>query len=221
MYKKKIISIKSYVLRCGKNITLLHKYIIKKKFNKFKLNINKYINFKQLFGFKKIVIDIGFGMGDSLINQAINNPNIIYIGIEVYLPGIIRIINILNKNNIKNVKIIIGDAVLILKKFFNNSIDNIQIFFPDPWPKIKHNKRRIIFLSGFIINIIRCLKKEGILHIVTDNKNYALKIINFLENTKLYYIKKKNISRPITKYEQISKKLGNKIWEMIFYKYIY
>lgn len=195
----------------------------------FNLGINykkNFLNFEKIFNNPSpVILEIGFGMGDALITTAINNPKINFIGIEIYLPGIGSCLYKINKFKIKNLKLIYYDALEVLKNMIqDDSLKLIQIFFPDPWYKKKHNKRRIIQLI-FIKIIKKKLSKNGILHIVTDWKNYADYILYILNDSKLL----NNISfmnkyiiypipRMLTKFEKRGVLLNNNIWELMFYK---
>ena len=115
--------------------------------------------------------EIGFGYGESLLARAANNPNINYIGCETYVKGVINLYNGLKSNNISNVKIFNGDARLLLEEMNDDSIDMIFILFPDPWPKKKQNKRRII--SDDFLNLAKDkLKNNGKLFFATDIEDY-------------------------------------------------
>ena len=116
-------------------------------------------------------LEIGFGYGESLLARAVKNVNINYIGCEAYAKGIINLYKGIKSNNINNVKIFNGDARLLLKNLEQNTIDEIFILFPDPWPKKKQNKRRIIS-DDFLKLVANKLKHGGKLFFATDIENY-------------------------------------------------
>ncbi|CUR53630.1 tRNA (guanine-N(7)-)-methyltransferase [Serratia symbiotica] len=171
------------------------------------------------------ILEIGFGIGSSLIEMAKKNPQKNFLGIEVYLPGIISCLKNANIAKLKNLRLIYYDAIEVLQNMIlDNSLDTIQIFFPDPWPKLRHNKRRIIQYS-FLKLIIQKLKINGIFHMATDCESYAkhtLKIINKIPNfynmsNQNNYILNINI-RPTTKFELRGKNIGNNIFDLMFKK---
>lgn len=126
-------------------------------------------------------LEIGFGYGESLLARAITNPAINYIGCETYVKGVLNLASNLAANNVKNVKIFNGDARILLEKFDNQSIDMIFILFPDPWPKKKQNKRRIIS-DDFLILLQNKLKNDGKLFFATDIDSYVEWTLEKLQN---------------------------------------
>ncbi|MDC0415218.1 hypothetical protein OAM25_02595 [Gammaproteobacteria bacterium] len=161
---------------------------------------------------KNIILDIGFGTGESTI--AINNmfPKHNVFGIEAYKPGVKNLIS-------NNIYAHYGDALEIIEKISTNSISQVYMLFPDPWQKKKHRKRRL--LNDYTFNIIKSIiKKNGFFHFSTDNVNYALeakKIINNVTSNSIKFSNNRGF-RPITKYEKkgISKK--NFIFDLIYIK---
>ena len=184
----------------------------------------KKLDFNKLFLSKNnVTLEVGFGNGDSLLDMAIDQPNQNFLGIEVYEAGVGRLINEANKNKLSNLKIIKDDAVEVLtNNILDNSISNFQLFFPDPWHKKKHHKRRIVQIS-FLDLLSNKLKKDGIVHIATDWENYAEHIMELLESHShfkncagdhMYSLRPKN--RPLTKFENRGQKLGHGVWDIIF-----
>ena len=140
-------------------------------------NLEKYkLDFSSLHNDKnnkerKLFFEIGFGSGDIIYKQAKLNPNNIYIGVEYYRKGIAQLIEKIENDSIKNIKILHGDARKILMDIPNEIFDEIWLFFPDPWPKKRHEKRRFIQLD--MIDELRSkIKKNGKLLISSDDKNY-------------------------------------------------
>jgi len=184
----------------------------------------KKLDFNKLFLSKNnVTLEVGFGNGDSLLEMAIDQPNQNFLGIEVYEAGVGRLINEANKNKLSNLKIIKDDAVEVLtNNILDNSISHFQLFFPDPWHKKKHHKRRIVQIS-FLDLLSNKLKKDGIVHIATDWENYAEHIMELLESHShfkncagdhMYSLRPKN--RPLTKFENRGQKLGHGVWDIIF-----
>lgn len=132
---------------------------------------------------KEVWFEIGFGGAEHMVNQALKNPDILIIGAEPYLDGVAKAISYIEEKNIKNIRIIHGDARPYLEKLKNNSLDRMFILFPDPWRKTKHHKRRIVN-KEFAKEIVRLLKnKTGKLRMATDWANYAQTALFSLTNT--------------------------------------
>ncbi|WWP00353.1 MAG: tRNA (guanosine(46)-N7)-methyltransferase TrmB [Candidatus Dasytiphilus stammeri] len=187
---------------------------------------NQIININSLFINKApLVIDIGFGMGDCLIKQAINNPQNNFIGIEVYLPGVGSFLDRAHQAKLLNCRLIYHDATEVFTEMLpDNSINRVQLFFPDPWPKRRHHKRRLIKLS-FAKLVLSKLQSTGIFHIVTDWTPYAEHIIKVMNNISGYknLSEEKNyiprpITRPLTKFEKRGITLGYIVRDIMYQK---
>ncbi|XBC38154.1 MAG: tRNA (guanosine(46)-N7)-methyltransferase TrmB [Buchnera aphidicola (Floraphis choui)] len=216
--------IRSFVSRNRKLSS--NKYdFINKNWSKFGINFqSSYLDMNSIFcSYSPVVLEIGFGMSDSFFKTALNNMSKNFLGIEVHLPGVISCLQNINLYCLKNIRIIYHDAVEVLNSMIDNSsLSKVQMFFPDPWPKKRHQKRRI-FTKNFAQLILKKLIPNGILHISTDCKSYAEQIITIIRDIdrciisfqKNIYISK-SISRPITKFEQRGINLGNTIFDLIF-----
>lgn len=185
---------------------------------------SKSIDFKSLFEREaRIVLEIGFGMGDSLLQQALHYPENNYLGIEVHRPGIALLLTQIEKFKLKNIKVIYADATEILAHSIpKHSLDLVQIFFPDPWQKTRHHKRRLV-QAKFIELLHEKLKLNGKLHLATDWENYAQHMLKVMENTpKWKNTAEKNqftprpSTRPMTKFEKRGQQLGHEIWDLVF-----
>jgi tRNA (guanine-N7-)-methyltransferase len=132
------------------------------------------IDLKDLFGRDaRRVLDIGFGDGEALITNALNNPGVDYLGVEVHEPGIGHLLLLLEKSGATNVRVIARDAVDVVPDLLPSaSFDAVDVFFPDPWPKKRHHKRRLV-QPAFVKEIARVLKPRGVLHVATDWADYA------------------------------------------------
>ena len=215
--------IRTYILRQGR-ITAAQKKAIQDNFQKHAVIFeNKIINFDDIFKNKNsdLILEIGFGMGTSTAEIAKSNLNKNYVAIEVHSPGVGNLLKLIQEGDIRNLKIIQHDAVEVLNVMIkNDSLDGIHIFFPDPWPKKRHHKRRLI-QSNLLKLIAQKIKKSGYLHIATDWEDYALWIIDLLdkedslEKTSDDFFKKPDY-RPLTKYENRGIKLGYRVWDMIY-----
>lgn len=182
------------------------------------------IDFKRLFERQAcIILEIGFGMGNSLLEQALRHPENNYLGIEVHRPGIALLLTQIEKFKLKNIKVIYADATEILAHSIPNySLDVVQIFFPDPWPKTRHHKRRLV-QAKFIELLHEKLKLNGKLHLATDWQNYAQHMLKIMENTPQWQnTAEKNQftprppTRPMTKFEKRGQQLGHAIWDLVF-----
>ena len=171
------------------------------------------------------ILEIGFGMGHSLLAEAAANPEKKFIGIEVHKPGIGALLSAAVASDIKNIRLFEGDALLILNQYIKaESLSKIQIFFPDPWPKLRHKKRRLIQVD-FARLLAKKLKKEGCLHLATDWQDYAehmLKVMNQVPDLSNcaglnHYLLHHN-GRLITKFEQRGLARGHVIKDLLFVK---
>lgn len=169
------------------------------------------------------VVEIGFGMGASLVTMAKAAPEINYIGIEVHQPGIGSLVAALHDENITNVRIAPYDAVEVLKTGIpDDSLAGVQIFFPDPWPKLRHHKRRLI-QPEFIALVLKKIKIGGFIHCATDWENYAEQMMNVLcaspqlANTQPGggFMPRPSF-RPLTKFEHRGHQLGHGVWDLMF-----
>tara|TARA_B100000029_G_scaffold503756_1_gene581329 strand:- start:2100 stop:2726 length:627 start_codon:yes stop_codon:yes gene_type:complete len=180
---------------------------------------SKYLEKTKIILDKKINInvEIGFGNGESVIYMADKNKIENYVAIESYTRGISKIINTINKKRINNIFPLYGDAIDYFESFFQtNTINKIFIFFPDPWPKKKHRKRRLI--NEYSIQLLfDKLKKNGILQFSTDNMDYAYsvkKLFSQYLNKKIEFSSHRGF-RPITKYERKSLSSNSLIFDLI------
>ena len=126
---------------------------------------------------RSLTLEIGFGNGQNLVDLALAHPNQGYIGVDVYRPGAGRLMLVLDRLEISNVRILLQDATeVLLHRFAERSLDSALIYFPDPWPKKRHHKRRIL-RPDFLHNLALCLKSRGLLHIATDCSHYGQTIL--------------------------------------------
>jgi len=173
---------------------------------------------------RKLTIEIGFGMGDSLLTMAVENPNSNYIGIEVHKPGVGKLLQGITERKLNNLKIICHDAKEVLLNCFEaRTIDKLQIYFPDPWPKKRHNKRRIV-QPDFIELLEGRLKQNGLIHLATDWQAYAEHMLEVMESAEglQNYCGDSNYwlqpDRPGTKFERRGQLLGHGVWDLLFEK---
>ena len=170
-----------------------------------------------------LVLEIGFGMGAATADIAATLPDHDFIGCEVHEPGVGALLKLIGEREIGNIRIVQHDAVEVLRDMIGESaLDGVHIFFPDPWHKKRHNKRRLI-QAPFVANLVRHLKPGGYLHLATDWQPYAEQMLEVLsaepqlQNTADSYAEKPAY-RPLTKFENRGIKLGHGVWDLVFTK---
>lgn len=182
------------------------------------------VDLVSLFGRESpVVLEIGFGMGTSLVTMAQNNPAQDFLGIEVHSPGVGACLSSAQEAGVENLRVMCHDAVDVLEKMIpDNSLRMVQLFFPDPWHKARHNKRRIV-QAPFAELVMRKLKLGGVFHMATDWEAYAehmLEVMNSIAGYKNQsetqdYVPRPE-SRPLTKFEQRGQRLGHGVWDLMF-----
>lgn len=187
-------------------------------------NTDGMIDQQAIFGrIAPLVVEIGFGQGETLFQMASLNPEKDFIGIEVYRTGISQLLTQIKKAGLQNLRIFAGDArEILIRHIPDASLDTVQIFFPDPWPKRKHHKRRLI-QADFINVLVSKLKPGAKLHLATDWADYATWMLHVLsgnaqlENTVgLGNYAPRPMDRPPSKYERRGLALGHPTWDLIF-----
>jgi tRNA (guanine-N7-)-methyltransferase len=183
---------------------------------------NKLLNLDQAFGRSAPkILEIGFGMGDSTATIAQAHPENDYLCLEVHTPGVGNLLKLIEAQQISNIRIVQHDAVEVLRDMIADaSFDGVHIFFPDPWHKARHNKRRLI-QSPFIAKLVQKIKPGGYIHAATDWQDYAEQILRvfgeeiLLENTAADYAPRPEY-RPLTKFEKRGINLGHGVWDLVF-----
>ena len=168
------------------------------------------------------VLEIGFGMGEATAQIAAGKPAINFLCCEVHTPGVGALLKRIEEQNLTNIRILQHDAVEVIDHMLApSSLDGIHIFFPDPWHKKKHNKRRLI-QAPLIAKLAARLKPGGYLHCATDWQPYAEQILDVLvaeptlQNTSPEGYAPKPDYRPLTKFENRGIKLGHGVWDVVF-----
>ena len=168
------------------------------------------------------VLDIGFGDGEALLTLAVNNPSIDYLGVEVHEPGIGHLLLLIQRAGITNVRVIRHDAVEVVEsRLPGGQFDAVNLFFPDPWPKKRHHKRRLV-QPAFMRQVARILKPGGLFHVATDWSDYADHIVTVLAGTDLLRPASRPDAepalyrRPPTKFERRGVQLGHDVIDLYF-----
>ncbi|HBZ8589725.1 TPA: tRNA (guanosine(46)-N7)-methyltransferase TrmB [Salmonella enterica subsp. enterica] len=182
------------------------------------------VDFATLFGREApVTLEIGFGMGASLVAMAKARPEQDFLGIEVHSPGVGACLASAHEEGVENLRVMCHDAVEVLHKMIpDNSLSMVQLFFPDPWHKARHNKRRIVQVP-FAELVLSKLKLGGVFHMATDWEAYAEHMLEVMSSIDGYknlsesndYVPRPE-SRPVTKFEQRGHRLGHGVWDLMF-----
>ena len=169
--------------------------------------------------FDKCYLEIGFGNAENIIFQAINNPSYLFIGSEVYMSGIGTLVSSIKENNINNIKIFSDDIRLLLDQSRKKVFDSVIIICPDPWPKEKHHKRRLINKS-FLEMVHDFMKDDSNIYISTDWENYAENISESFKKNKLFKpsSNKSFQKESLSKFERRGKDEGRELFEFNYKK---
>lgn len=217
--------VRSFVMRQGR-ITNAQRDALERFWAVFGIERgNTPLNMGELFpNNNPITLEVGFGNGSSLATMAEKNPKRNFIGIEVHRPGVGNLLRLIDEYQLSNVRVMDDDAVEILKERIpHESLDRFQLFFPDPWHKKKHKKRRIV-QTDFAALIAQKLTANGIFHMATDWEDYSHHMAKVMEAAPDF----RSISdtpfsprpdyRPLTKFEDRGLKLGHGVWDLIYKK---
>lgn len=221
-FKKK--SIRSFVIRSGR-MTEGQRAAFDEHWQEYGLSLHSgCLDYAALFGNgNPVVLEVGFGMGDSLLAMAQAEQDKNFIGIEVHPPGVGRLISRAHRAEVKNLRVYMADANDVLRDCIpGGSLSRFQLYFPDPWHKKKHHKRRIV-QSDFVSLVTNKLLPGGLLHMATDWESYAehmLKVLDEAENLKntAENYAERPAFRPVTKFEKRGESLGHGVWDLLFEK---
>jgi tRNA (guanine-N7-)-methyltransferase len=215
--------IRSFVRREGR-LTSAQQRALETLWPKYGLCVGHELNLPVLFARSApVTLEIGFGNGNSLAEMAANEPDSDFIGIEVHRPGVGHLLQKLQERDLDNVRVICADAVEVLERSLADaSLQRVLLFFPDPWPKKKHHKRRIV-QPAFVRLVARKLKTGGRFHLATDWQPYAEQMLEVMEASE-HFINcagKRRYSdrpeyRPVTKFERRGQRLGHAVWDLIY-----
>lgn len=216
--------VRSFVVRAGR-MTEGQERALKENWPLYGLELEDGpVDFSALFGDDRpVVLEIGFGMGDSLIEMARRAPEKGFIGIEVHPPGVGRLLSRAREEGVDNIRVYCEDAIEVLARCIpDDSLAGVQLFFPDPWPKKRHHKRRIV-QPAFAQAIRQKLALGGTFHMATDWENYAEQMMEVMSAAEGYrnqageglYSPQPDF-RPVTKFQRRGEKLGHGVWDLIF-----
>jgi tRNA (guanine-N7-)-methyltransferase len=216
--------IRTYVLRQGR-ITAAQARALRERLPVWGIPFRaEAIDLERAFGrAAPKVLEIGFGMGETTARIAAAHPELDYLCVEVHAPGVGSLLNRIDALGLRNLRVIQHDAVEVLEHMIAPAaLDGVHIFFPDPWPKKRHHKRRLI-QPAFVKLLASRMKPGGYLHVATDWEDYALQILEVLsgepalENTAPGFATRPE-TRPDTKFERRGVALGHRVWDMVFRK---
>lgn len=221
-YKPK--AIRSYVIRAGR-ITAGQKAAFERWWPHYGLSLfGGPLDLEEAFGRNApLVLEIGFGMGDSLLQMARQEPDKNFLGIEVHPPGVGRLINAAGTEGLENLRVYMADAMDVLEDCIPDaSVARMQLYFPDPWHKKKHHKRRIV-QPEFVQRLRAKITPGGAFHLATDWQNYAEAMLDVMNQAPGFanlsetgdYVPRPAY-RPITKFEQRGERLGHGVWDLLF-----
>ena len=170
-----------------------------------------------------LVFEIGFGMGLSLAEMAEKHPDMDFIGVDVHKPGVGNLLKEIAQRGLRNLKIYQEDATIVIQQCIaDKMLDRIHLYFPDPWPKKRHHKRRLV-QPEFVTKCRNKLKIGGIFHIATDWEPYAHQMLEVMQAAEGFQnlsgsqqFSKRPDYRPITKFEKRGQKLGHGVWDLLF-----
>lgn len=168
------------------------------------------------------VLDIGFGDGEALLTLAVNHPSIDYLGVEVHEPGIGHLLMLIERAGVTNIRVIQHDAVEVIEHMLiDEQFDAVNLFFPDPWPKKRHHKRRLV-QARFVGQVARVLKPGGLFHVATDWADYAEHIAGVVRENGRFAVSVRPderdplSQRPPTKFERRGRQLGHEATDGYF-----
>ena len=216
--------IRSFVTRAGR-LSTAQARALEELGPKFMIEYAKApLDFAQAFGrTAPVVLEIGFGMGDTTAHIARQMPEKDFLGVEVHTPGVGALLKLIGEQDFANLRLIQHDAVEVLNNMIpDGSLHGVHIFFPDPWHKARHNKRRLI-QAPFVKLLCTKLGAGGYIHCATDWEDYAVQMLEVLgaeaqlQNTAEGYAPQPAY-RPLTKFENRGLKLGHGVWDLVFTK---
>jgi tRNA (guanine-N7-)-methyltransferase len=215
-------SIRSYVLRQGR-VTAAQASAVERLMPVYGIAFSPApLDLEQAFGRRAPkILEIGFGMGETTAAIAQAHPECDYLGIEVHTPGVGALLRHIESLGLTNVRVVQHDAVEVVERMIGpGALDGVHVFFPDPWPKKRHHKRRLL-QPGFVHLLATRMKPGAYLHAATDWEDYAAQMLEvlsaepLLENTATGFAPRP-AGRPLTKFETRGTRLGHGVWDLVF-----
>jgi tRNA (guanine-N7-)-methyltransferase len=215
-------SIRSYVLRQGR-VTAAQASAVERLMPVYGIAFSPApLDLEQAFGRRAPkILEIGFGMGETTAAIAVAHPECDYLGIEVHTPGVGALLRRVDALGLTNVRVIQHDAVEVVERMIGpGALDGVHVFFPDPWPKKRHHKRRLL-QPGFVHLLATRMNPGAYLHAATDWEDYAAQMLEvlsaepLLENTAAGFAPRPD-GRPLTKFETRGTRLGHGTWDLVF-----
>jgi tRNA (guanine-N7-)-methyltransferase len=216
-------TIRSFVRREGR-MTRAQELALARLWPRYGLDAEGLLDLDSCFGRKAPrTLEIGFGNGEVLACLAQREPGTDFLGIEVHRPGIGHLLLELERRELDNVRVICADAVRVIEHGVPEaSLDRVLVFFPDPWPKKRHRKRRIV-QPALVGQLARALRPGGLLHLATDWEDYARHMLAVMGETAFF----RNLAgtgttaprpdyRPVTRFERRGRQLGHGVWDLLF-----
>jgi len=219
---KETRTIRSFVCRNGR-MTVAQQRAWETLWTRYGVELNEPLDLNQLFGRSAPKhLEIGFGNGEALVTMAKQHPENDYLGIEVHRPGIGHLLMAIEAAELTNVKIICADVMDVLQyRLPAQCLAVVYLFFPDPWRKKRHHKRRLV-QTEFLNLLAKKMKPGGYLYIATDWQNYAQHILQLLPTTPYWKNSIENNGfaprlpeRPLTKFEKRGIRLGHEVWDLL------
>jgi len=217
--------IRSFVIRSGR-LTDSQRKAIDAHWQDFVIDYKaERLDFDSLFARSApLTVEIGFGMGDSLLAMAADAPEQNFLGIEVHKPGVGKLLHGINQRGLSNLRVICDDATQVIAHCLaKGSVQRFLIFFPDPWHKKRHNKRRLV-QAAFVEELSELLVAGGQIHLATDWEPYAEHMLEVMEadstlinsnGTGQFW---ESPNRPETKFERRGQRLGHGVWDLLYHK---
>jgi len=215
--------IRSFVRREGR-LTSGQQKALDELWPRFGLSVAGRLDPVQVFGRQApLTLEIGFGNGGSLAAMAAAEPQSDFMGIEVHRPGVGHLLIELDERALDNVRVYCHDAIEVLDRCLPDAcLDRVLLFFPDPWPKRKHHKRRIV-QPAFVERVARTLKTGGHFHMATDWEPYAQHMLAVMQTTADFVncntsgdYSDRPAYRPVTRFERRGRRLGHGVWDLVF-----
>lgn len=219
-----LAKIRSFVRREGR-LTASQQRALEQWLPKYQVPIStdgNLVNLAELFGdHRPVVLEIGFGNGDLLANLAQHYPYLGFIGAEVHRPGVGHLLNLVHDRQLTNVRVFNDDVMDLLSSLPPASLQAVHLYYPDPWPKKKHNKRRLVS-PEWLAKIQQRLKPGGLIHMATDWQDYAEQMLQVMDSSPDFTnaagvgeYHPRPIWRPITRFELRGTRLGHGQWDLI------